>query len=263
MPIVKKRQIRYNRVSCTHKISVLSAQEGVCAMRKMFFCVFGAMLLCLAASCKESGQELVIGQDMISGEETVQENLESPSQTSDSLEAESGPGKVETQQAGADEENGTQEEEQIWVDVCGAVNSPGVYRLLKGARVFEAIQAAGGLSEAADSQWLNQAAEVGDGEKIQVYTKEETSQMKDQGIRQPAQTQESQSAGEEAAKKVNLNTADSQELQTLPGIGETRAEAIIAYREETGGFGSIEEIQNVSGIKGKTFEKIEDYITVK
>ena len=104
---------------------------------------------------------------------------------------------------------------------------------------------------------------MGDGEKIQVYTKEETRRMKDQGIRQPAQTQESQSAGEEAAKKVNLNTADSQELQTLPGIGETRAEAIIAYREETGGFGSIEEIQNVSGIKGKTFEKIEDYITVK
>ena len=85
MPIVKKRQIRYNRVSCTHKISVLFAQEGVCAMRKMFFCVFGAMLLCLAASCQNRGQELVIGQDMSSGEEKVQENQESPSKTSESL----------------------------------------------------------------------------------------------------------------------------------------------------------------------------------
>ena len=63
--------------------------------------------------------------------------------------------------------------------------------------------------------------------------------------------------------RINLNTADAEELQTIPGIGASRAAAIISYREEAGGFGSIEHIQNVSGIKGKTFEKIEEYITVE
>jgi competence protein ComEA len=75
------------------------------------------------------------------------------------------------------------------------------------------------------------------------------------------------SAGEtsrasESGSKVNINTAGTEELQTLPGIGEARAEAIIRYREEHGGFSGIEEIQNISGIKQKAFEKLKDYIEV-
>ena len=153
-----------------------------------------------------------------------------------------------------------EETSAIWVDVSGAVKNPGVYKLENGARIFQAIEAAGGFSEDADPQWLNQAAEISDGEKIFVYTKAETQTLKEQGI---SSEQEKENAEKAEEAKININQASLEELQEIPGIGEARAQAIIAYREETGGFGSIEDIQQVSGIKGKTFEKIEPYITVE
>ena len=140
------------------------------------------------------------------------------------------------------------------------MKNPGVYKLENDARIFQAIEAAGGFSEDADLQWLNQAAEISDGEKIFVYTKEETQTLKEQGI---SSEQEKENAEKAEEAKININQASLEELQEIPGIGEARAQAIIAYREETGGFGSIEDIQQVSGIKGKTFEKIEPYITVE
>ena len=157
-------------------------------------------------------------------------------------------------------DNKEEETSAIWVDVSGAVKNPGVYKLENDARIFQAIEAAGGFSEDADLQWLNQAAEISDGEKIFVYTKEETQTLKEQGI---SSEQEKENAEKAEEAKININQASLEELQEIPGIGEARAQAIIAYREETGGFGSIEDIQQVSGIKGKTFEKIEPYITVE
>lgn len=153
-----------------------------------------------------------------------------------------------------------EQQEKIWVDVEGAVKAPGVYELDKSSRVFEAVEAAGGFTEEADTAWLNQAAVVTDGQKIQVYTREETKEMEEQG-REPVL--QSEVLEEEKEGKINLNLASLEELQEIPGIGEVRAQAIVDYREEAGAFGSIEEIQQVPGIKGKTFEKIEEYITVE
>lgn len=195
----------------------------------------------LTVSCSTEKKEILIGQS----QEIVQEQAAESEEDSDD-----------------GEESGDSGEKKatVWVDVCGAVKKPGVYELEEDSRVFQAIEAAGGFSEDADALWLNQAAILSDGEKIQVYTLEETQAMKDQGI---VSSEEEKAASEEENEKININEASVDELQDIPGIGEVRAQAIADYREESGGFKSIEDIQEVPGIKGKTFEKIADYITVE
>lgn len=141
---------------------------------------------------------------------------------------------------------------KIVVDICGAVVRPGVYELEEGMRVCDAVEAAGGLLEDADQASLNQAAVLQDAEKICVYTREEAAQ----GI-------SGQTSGNGGSGKVNINTADTAQLCTLSGIGASRAADIIAYREANGGFQSIEDIMNVSGIKEATFQKIRDEIAVR
>ena len=140
----------------------------------------------------------------------------------------------------------------ICIHVTGCVANPGVYQLPKGSRVYEAIVLAGGFAEEADREFLNQAALLSDGQKLHVYSKEETVTARqdygDGGVQQSE------------SKLVNINTASKEELMTLPGIGESRADSIIAYREDNGGFKSIQDIMKVSGIKDAAFEKIKDYI---
>lgn len=147
----------------------------------------------------------------------------------------------------------------ICVFVCGAVQSPGVYELETGARVYEAILHAGGFREDADTQWLNQAEPVLDGQKLYVFTKEETAKLVWHGdsAAGTGQTDRSLTDG-----KINLNTADRDALMTLPGIGESKADAILQYREDHGGFSSLEEIQEIPGIKSAVFSKIKDQITI-
>ena len=152
----------------------------------------------------------------------------------------------------------------IYVDVTGAVKAPGVYTLPAGSRVFEAIALAGGAREDASLENLNQAGLLQDGQQIRVYTEEEAAQMAQQGSLPSlpgAEAAAGQKEGQEASK-VNINTAGKDELMTLTGIGETRAEAILAYRQETGGFQAPEDLMQVEGIKEKTFEKLKDQITV-
>ena len=152
----------------------------------------------------------------------------------------------------------------IYVDVTGAVKAPGVYTLPAGSRVFEAIALAGGAREDASLETLNQAGILQDGQQIRVYTEEEAAQMAQQGSLPSlpgAEAAAGQEEGQEASK-VNINTAGKEELMTLTGIGETRAEAILAYRQETGGFQAPEDLMQVEGIKEKTFEKLKDQITV-
>ena len=152
----------------------------------------------------------------------------------------------------------------IYVDVTGAVKAPGVYTLPAGSRVFEAIALAGGAREDASLENLNQAGILQDGQQIRVYTEEEAAQMAQQGSLPSlpgAETAAGQKESQEASK-VNINTAGKEELMTLTGIGETRAEAILAYRQETGGFQVPEDLMQVEGIKEKTFEKLKDQITV-
>lgn len=147
-----------------------------------------------------------------------------------------------------------QKDGTIWVYVCGAVHAPGVYELPSGSRIYHVIQAAGGMLPEAETRAVNQAQELSDGEQITVPTVEEA-----QDPAQPAVSGGSAASGD---GKVNLNTAGIEELCTLTGIGETRAQAIVDYREQNGGFQSIEELMNIDGIKEKTFEKLKEEVTV-
>ena len=161
----------------------------------------------------------------------------------------------------------------VYIHVCGLVGTPGVYGLPAGSRVYEAIEAAGGFSEAAVPDYLNLAQVLEDGMKIQVPDREQAEEWKARGLTQSGismgggtagvQTSGRTGSGEGGSKaRVNLNTATREELMTLRGIGASRADDIIHYRQEFGGFKSIEDIMNVSGIKNAAFEKIKDSITV-
>lgn len=150
-------------------------------------------------------------------------------------------------------------EETVQVYICGAVASPGVYTLPCGSRVVQAVEAAGGFLPDAEEKILNLARKIEDGEQITVWTREEAENM------ESTETPQQNTGGTEQASssgKVNLNTAGKEELMTLSGIGESRADAIIAYREANGPFGSVEEIMNIEGIKEKMFEKIRGSIEV-
>lgn len=141
------------------------------------------------------------------------------------------------------------EDLELCVYVCGAVKNPGVYRLTQGSRLFEAIDAAGGAAFDADLTRQNLAKVLQDGEQITVLTKEEAQALEESGA---------------ASQKglVNINTASVQELTGLTGIGESRAQAIVEYRETNGLFQNIEAIKKVAGIKDGLFEKIKDKICV-
>ena len=145
----------------------------------------------------------------------------------------------------------------LYADICGAVENPGVYELEDGARICDLVKLAGGLTEEADLNVLNQAEKVTDGMKVRVYTKEEAVDL-------PVQAGTGMTTTEEAdSSRININTADQTQLVTLSGIGAARAADIIAYRTEHGSFQTIEEIMNVSGIKESTFQKIKDQIVVE
>lgn len=147
----------------------------------------------------------------------------------------------------------------IYIQVNGAVKYPGVYQLPAGARVFEAVELAGGMTEDAAGEAVNQALTLTDGEMITIYTQSEWTQMQSMSA---AETSPGEQTAQADDGKININTADLDTLCTIPGIGQTRAESILAYRKEQGSFGSIEEIMNVSGIKDGLFQKIKDKIKV-
>ncbi len=144
------------------------------------------------------------------------------------------------------------------VDVSGAVVNPGVYDLKEGARVDDAIQAAGGLAEDADTSALNRASLLSDGMKITVPRQGEVVPEASSG----AEGAPASPASSAAKSLVNINTASAEELQTLNGVGPSTAEAIIAEREENGLFATTEDLMRVSGIGEKKFAKIKDAICV-
>lgn len=152
----------------------------------------------------------------------------------------------------AEQETNIQESTVIYVHVCGAVKKPGVYKVMANSRIYDAIEAAGGLTKKAADTDVNQAELLTDGEQVYIPYKGNT---KDDSILSSDNTSTDSS-------KVNINTASSAELTTLPGIGDAKATSILQYREEHGKFASIEEIKNVSGIKDGVYTQIEAYITV-
>ena len=168
----------------------------------------------------------------------------------------------------------SEEAKTLVVHICGAVSAPGVYELPAGSRIIDAVEAGGGFLPEADEACCNLAEEIGDGCQIYIMTKSEScadgQTEKKAGIQTSPdgdmQTTDrnvrSNSAPALENGLVNLNTADVAALMTLPGIGESRAKAIISYREQHGAFAKIEDIMKISGIKQAAFSKIKDKITV-
>ena len=151
--------------------------------------------------------------------------------------------------------------EEVYVYVCGSVNNPGVYRLRPEARIYEAIEAAGGLCVDAAAECVNQARKVEDGLKIYVPNKEEA----ERGWEESSGASDVSGDGRQTdapSAKVNVNTATVEELKTLPGIGDAKAQSIVSYRQTNGMFQSIEDLMKVEGIKNGVFDKIKDQITV-
>lgn len=150
----------------------------------------------------------------------------------------------------------------IYVEVCGAVAAPGVYQLMENSRVFHAVEAAGGMVENAAHGYVNLAQMLSDGQQIYIPTKEEAELQALPKASADLFT-DSTSRTTEASQVININTAGKEELMTLCGIGESKALAIIAYREEKGRFDSVEELMNVQGIKEGTFTKIKENIVIE
>ena len=146
------------------------------------------------------------------------------------------------------------EQDQITVDVKGAVKSPGIYDLPVGSRIHDAVQKAGGLTEEADSKSLNLAQKVSDEALVYVPSKGE------EAAGQQATSGTTPSTSKD--KKVNLNKASLEELKQVKGLGGKRAQDIIDHREANGKFKSVDELKKVSGIGAKTIEKLKDYVTV-
>ncbi len=162
---------------------------------------------------------------------------------------------VEEEASSEEEAADSAVQEYIYVHVCGEVNAPGVYELPAGSRVYEGIEAAGGMTEEAAPACLNQAQELTDGQQLYVLSVQEAESAGQQG-----ESAVSTQAADDG--RVNLNTASKEELMTLNGIGEARADAIIRYREEHGGFTSVEELKEIEGIKDGIFNKVKDQIKV-
>ncbi len=152
-------------------------------------------------------------------------------------------------EAEAEKEQQEQKASSVCVYVCGEVRNPGVYELPADARLGDAVEAAGGMTEAAAQTYLNLAEHVLDGQKIEVLTQEEAAQREEE-------------ARNAASGLVNLNQASAEQLMTLTGIGESKAKDILRYREKKGSFSSVEELMEIPGIKAGVFQKIKDQITV-
>lgn len=159
-----------------------------------------------------------------------------------------------------DQQEETQETEVLlYVYVCGEVSVPGVYTLPEGSRVCDLFEAAGGFTEKAATDYWNQARLLSDGEMIYVPTREEAKERQLSGA---AVSEYSIQNDNNAEGKININTASKTVLMEIPGIGEKKADAIIAYRETNGSFSTIEEVKKVEGIKDGVYEKMKEYIVI-
>lgn len=146
----------------------------------------------------------------------------------------------------------------VTVDVKGAVKKPGVYQLQSNSRVHDALEKAGGLTDEADLKSVNQAQKLSD--EAVVYVAKVGENAVDVTTSAPASA--TSGTGQAKSALVNLNTATEADFQTISGIGQKRAQDIIAYREANGRFKSVDDLKNVSGIGAKTLEKLKEYVTV-
>lgn len=151
----------------------------------------------------------------------------------------------------------------IVVHVIGAVPRPGLYEFIEGARVQDAIDAAGGLLSFANVDAINLAALLEDGQQLNIpyQAGSEPAENNTETVELPT-SEANSSSNNTDVDLININTATLEELDSLPGIGPTIAQRIIDYRNKNGPFNTIEDIMNVSGIGPATFDEIKDLITV-
>lgn len=166
-----------------------------------------------------------------------------------------------TEKAVEEKEEGATKPQSVVIDVKGAVMRPGIYEATTNDRIYDIVQKAGGFRKEADQTKVNLAQKLQD--EMVVYIPkvgEKESTTLSQSI---PSTHPANSGNGQGEQLVNINTATAEELQNLPGIGETRAQSIIEYRETNGAFQKVEDLKNISGIGDKTFEKLKDKVTVK
>lgn len=225
--------------------------------------ILSLLFLSLFASCKSRDDGLVavyedetVASDLSGNETDGETEREGESATESESETETVTLQVDDDSIDTD----SAVIKDIKVYVCGAVQRPDVYEISSDSRIVDAVSAAGGFAIDAYPEAMNLAETVSDGSRIYVPTKEEVDALavvySDTGSGSGDTTSDS-------TGRVNINTATLEELTTLPGIGDTRARAIIDYREQNGAFGNIEDIMQVTGIKEKSFSKIKDSICVK
>ena len=232
-------------------------------MKKIIFVIL-CMLMCVCQGC--SDEEVM---EIIS-EEGNKEQFSDNEQISDNaIDVAKDTGVENTEKTENIETNDSQ---SFVVYVSGYVNNPGVYELSAGSRVIDAIDAAGGYSKEAYDNYLNLASLIADGQMIYVPSEEEVeSGSIERGVASGA---DGSGVGgvtggngggnggnsSDSGTLVNINQASKEELMTLPGIGESKADKIIAYREENGRFSTPEGIMEISGIKDGLYNKIKDKI---
>ena len=202
------------------------------------------LVLLLLYGCAYQGQQAAV--TVLSEDKDAEENSVVQSGRDVMQETEEGVRFAETDDRSA---SSRAEEKLLTVYVCGAVVHPGVYELPAQSRVYEAVALAGGMSEEAALTAVNQAELLADEQMIVIPTVEE-------------QQAETAGTGMDEQGIVNINTADLEELKTLPGIGDSKARSIISYREKNGAFGAVQDIKNVDGIGDGVFAKLEGCIKV-
>ena len=173
----------------------------------------------------------------------------------------------ETNEINVDEEN-SEKIATIKVHVSGAVKNEGVYELEEDARIADAIEKAGGVSDIANMKNVNLASKLEDGMKI--YIPKQGEDVLENNLEENSNNKETTLGGsgtnsnvENEKEKININKATKEELDTLPGIGESTAQKIIKYREEHGSFKNIEELKEVKGIGDAKYEEIKDLVDIK
>lgn len=158
------------------------------------------------------------------------------------------------------EDNSVLESKQIIVDIKGAVKNPREYELEEGARIRDLIEAAGGLTEEADDERIKFSQVLKDEDCIKVY---KIGEEAEEGTMTFTETSGKNSSSESSSGKININKASMTELQSLPGIGEVKAQSIIDYRESIGSFKSVDDLTNITGIGSKTVDKLRDVVDIK
>ncbi len=241
-------------------------------LKKSVVCILCAA--CLLAGCGSEGELLselrsekadILESDTSPEEEMAAENAAADG-AAEGSEAETGEGGVKAQEVWT----GAEEPAPICVHVCGAVELPGVYEMPAGSRFYEAVEMAGGFAEDACRDYLNMAAPLADGSRLEIPTAEsvradgetEKEEYNYYTVPETSASQSESAAGSDAGL-VNINTADIAGLCALPGVGEGRAKAIIEYREKQGGFQKKEDIMQVSGIGEKMYARMEEYLSVE